>query len=144
MSKSKPPQTPNTPLPPRFSKSGQEELSSHHSEESAAVSDKKQKFSPDTMFQIQHGVVSSEIDEELIVGDLLGNKYFRMNSTGAFIWSSIKDFNKFSDLVDALRLKYELESAVAEETVSKYLTEAIDNGILASTSSNQQVFHLKF
>lgn len=98
---------------------------------------KSAHFESDTSFQVQHGVVHAEIDGELIVADLLRDRYFRINATGAFLWAHVARNGKFGELAEALEREYGLGAKEARDVLSDYLDDAISNGILASSDAEQ-------
>jgi hypothetical protein len=102
----------------------------------------KSGFRPTTIFQVQLGVMFSETEEETIIADLLSNRYFRVNATGAYIWRKAKTETKtFSDVVENLSEEYKLDPKVAEEVVQGFLEDVVEAGLLVSSGDREQVTH---
>lgn len=130
MNKRGTPESPRTPDPPNLYASVAGNVAKDDESD-------REKFSSDCIFQIQHGVSDIEIDDELIVGDLLRNRYFRMNSSAAFIWKSLGTHQSFGQLVDLISSNHGLERSKAEEFAADYLREAVALNIL-TTSANEK------
>lgn len=100
---------------------------------------KKYKFNPTTLFQIQIGIASSGVEEETIVGDLLSNRSFRLNSTGARIWQELQSGEKtFLEIAQKVQKEYQLDANSSEESVVSFLHELIALGLIVASTDGEQ------
>ena len=100
------------------------------------------RFSPTTLFQIQIGIASSAVEEETLVGDLLSNRSFRLNPTGAHVWRELLGGEKtFADIAQKFQSEYQLDSAASEEIVAIFLHELVVLGLIVVSTDGAQTVH---
>lgn len=91
-------------------------------------------FLPQTVFQVQMGVVSTETREETLICDVLRNRYFRMNVTGAFIWGQIGVEANFQSICMQLQRNYELSATVADGVLMDFMRDVVDAEIVVAST----------
>ena len=64
-------------------------------------------------------------------GDLDMNRMITLNDTGAFLWEKLQSDTDEAALVAALLGEYDVEKAVAQESVTAFVKKLNENGFLA-------------
>ena len=80
------------------------------------------------------GVVSTETREETLICDVLRNRYFRMNVTGAFIWGQIGVEANFQSICMQLQRNYELSATVADGVLMDFMRDVVDAEIVVAST----------
>jgi len=83
----------------------------------------------DTTFEIVDGVLTEEIDGELVVLDLDGDVYFSLNDVGRAIWEEAAGGGSFAEIVDAVVSQYDVERGRARSDAADFLAEVLDEGL---------------
>lgn len=71
-----------------------------------------------------------DLDEEIVVLDLGGSTYLRLNGTGATLWRRLSEGAERDDLVATLTSEYEVEASRAEQDVNAFLAQLEDKRLL--------------
>jgi hypothetical protein len=95
----------------------------------------EKEITGETIFQARLGVESTETDNETIIGDLLSNRYFRVNSTGAFLWRIARSDAPLAQIVSAFSKEYGVEKELAYREVKEFLIAMVHAGLLTHTSA---------
>ena len=66
-----------------------------------------------------------------VSGDLDLNMMITLNDTGAFLWEKLQGDTDEAALVAALLGEYDVEKAVAQESVTAFVKKLNENGFLA-------------
>jgi hypothetical protein len=91
----------------------------------------EQKLCTDTMVLRAAGVPATDIDGRLVMMSLENGEYYALNLVGSRIWELIEKPRTIGDLVDALQAEYEVERAQCQRSISLFLEEMIEKGIVA-------------
>ena len=83
------------------------------------------------------GVVSSETQEEMLICDVLRNRYFRMNATGAFIWRHIQVEADFRSIAAQLQRQYGLSATEADAVLADFLRDAVDAEVVVASTAER-------
>ncbi len=103
--------------------------------ESAGAAEAGTTFKAETIFEVSLGLNCIEMDDDIVVFDVLGNKYFRLNATGAFIWRLVLERSSFSQIANQLSRTYQLTTEKAEETASAFLEKLVSQGLVVQSTS---------
>lgn len=93
------------------------------------------EFTDSSIFDVSIGLNSIDVDADVIIVDLLSNKYFRLNSTGALIWRLVQQRLTLRELSEQMAQRFNLAPDRAFEIVSTFLKEMLRKGVVASTDS---------
>ena len=87
------------------------------------------------MLKLKEGFILRSIAGESVVipsGDELDlNMMITLNDTGAFLWEKLQSDTDEAALVAALLGEYDVEKAVAQESVTAFVKKLNENGFLA-------------
>lgn len=72
-----------------------------------------------------------ELDGEIVVLDLGGSAYFRVNGSGALLWRKLADGENRPDLEQVLVDTYGLPSEQAASDVDTFLADVRSHGLLS-------------
>lgn len=95
----------------------------------------EQIFGPTTVFQVSIGVSSSLIEGETVVVDSLAYRFFRLNSSGSFIWKNIGLQLAFAKIAAEFQREYKLNEATALEIVTLFIADLVAAGLVVSSTS---------
>ena len=102
---------------------------------SGADPTRAEEITDETIFQGRLGVDSTETDNETIVGDLLSNRYFRVNSTGSFLWRIARSEGSLAQIVSAFSEEYHIDKDLSHREVKEFLVAMVRAGLLTHTSA---------
>jgi hypothetical protein len=74
------------------------------------------------------GLVSTEIDGEVVMMSVEQGSYYGLDKVGSRIWALIEQPMKVSALCDRLVEEYDVERAVCESAVLKFLDQLLEQG----------------
>lgn len=77
------------------------------------------------------GISWQEVDDSVVVLDLSGSLYFRLNGTGAFLWSELAEGREREQLVEALTSEYDVADERANADVDAFLGQLESANLLA-------------
>lgn len=77
------------------------------------------------------GISWQEVDDSVVVLDLTGSLYFRLNGTGAFLWSELAEGRERGQLVEALTSEYDVADERASDDVDTFLGKLESANLLA-------------
>ena len=85
--------------------------------------------------KIKEGLILREVAGNYIVvavGDMVKefNGVINLNETGAFLWKNLVDGKDEQGLVDALLGEYDVDKAIAEEDVKKFINKLTEAGLV--------------
>lgn len=76
-----------------------------------------------TTFRPHPAVVSTEVEDALVLLHLDTKRYFTLNSTGAVIWKQLTQGKTESDIVAALAEEYDADEARLTASTQRLLAE---------------------
>ena len=80
----------------------------------------------------QAGLTWQVVGEELVILDLDGSVYLKLNGSARLLWEHLAQSCTHSELVDALVEKYAVEEQVAAADVTAFLSELDRRGLLGT------------
>ena len=85
--------------------------------------------------KIKDGLILREVAGNYIVvaiGDMVKefNGVINLNETGAFLWKNLVDGKDEQGLVDALLGEYDVDKAIAEQDVKKFINKLTEAGLV--------------
>lgn len=80
-------------------------------------------------------VLSTRIDEELVLLDTEGGFYHHMNLTGSAIWEALEKPLDINQLVATLRTQYGIAKADVHAEVSDFINELLGMGLIVAADS---------
>ena len=142
MSKLKTPQTPQTPHTTHTSHTVYTVETSRTSTNVATLirEELAKRLTPNTRFQVQLGVTTSELDAETIVVDLLRNQYLRLNATGSFIWKAIKQQDTLSTIVSKIVDAFDADSEEAKKSATEFLADLVERGVITASTLEESSY----
>ncbi len=97
------------------------------------------QFSPDTVVEPSIATRTIDLGDEIVILDVLGDRVYRLNATGALIWRTMRNRRVVvTDVVEQLRNSYGLDLAEAQAATVDYLKELSAEGLIGSTIRSQQ------
>ena len=87
-------------------------------------------FQKDTQFLRNPNLLSSLIDEDLVMMDESQGYYFSVNSIGKDIWQLLEAPISYSDLLTALTNMYDIDEMQCQRDVTPFLTELLKNQLI--------------
>lgn len=82
--------------------------------------------------KIPDGVIYEVLDGEAVILKVDGGIYYKLNPTGTFIWETFRDGADEAAAASALAGKYGLTPDKAAQSVSTFVEQLSDIGLLAS------------
>lgn len=83
-----------------------------------------------TSMNVPEEVLSRELDGEAVLLDLRSGKYFGLNSTGARVWTSLKDGLERAAIAKVLTEEFEVDAARARADVDAFIAALMDRGLI--------------
>jgi len=83
----------------------------------------------ETTFETVDGVLTEEIEGEVVVLDLDGDVYFSLNNVGRVIWDEAADGATLADIVDAVVSQYEVDRDRARRDAAEFLEDVLERGL---------------
>lgn len=81
-----------------------------------------------------HDLAWQELDDEIVVLDLRGSAYFRLNNSGSLLWRRLIDGGERADLEAVLIEQYELDPGQAASDVDAFLAQLTTHRFLEAGS----------
>jgi len=77
--------------------------------------------------------LSSAIDNELVLLNIINNKYYGMDSVGSRIWELLAEPIIISDMITTLTGEYDIPAAECEKDVFSFLNELHSENLIVIT-----------
>ena len=84
----------------------------------------------DSVVNIPASVLSTTVDQDVVLLNTLTNKYFSLDEVGARFWSLLSDGKTLRDAHQALLKEYEVESFQLEQDLLELLSELRGSGLV--------------
>lgn len=84
----------------------------------------------DSVVRATEGLISSEVDGQLVMMDIERGTYFGLDSTAARIWAGLAVPTRLSDLCQSLVEEYDVDPATCEAEVLGFVRELHSNGLV--------------
>lgn len=87
-------------------------------------------FDRSDRFELRDDLVVEEIDEEVVVLDLEGNRYFGLNEVGWDIWRDLDETEKnFGQIVDDVASRFEISTERARRDAEAFVDQLLEAGL---------------
>lgn len=83
-------------------------------------------FKENTMVSRNAKIVSSKLDEEVVMLDIEQGKYFGLDPVGARIWEIITSPISVAEIVATLVNEYDVSKEICEKDVNEFLEKMIE------------------
>ena len=91
---------------------------------------------PGTQLRVRARDLSWEqLDDEIIILDLAGSSYLKLNGTGVVLWRALLAVADETRLVKALLEEYDVDQATAKRDVAAFLTKLKRAGLLETVTT---------
>lgn len=91
-------------------------------------------YSPQTTFMRNQHLLSSEIDEDLIMMDATQNSYFCLNSVGKAIWDFLDTPQTYTDLITQLTQTYDIDTTQCQQDIEPFLQALLKHQLIQVVS----------
>lgn len=82
------------------------------------------------------GITATAVDDELIMMDFPQNKYFGLNSVGAFVWNNIEDAISISDLCKLAMSEFDIEALECKQAILAFVSTLSDAALIEIDTSH--------
>lgn len=91
----------------------------------------QEKIGPNSVITRSTSVIDSDIDGETVMMSLQAGQYFGLEGIGQRIWHLLESENRLQDICRRLMQEYEVSEAQCERDVRAFLTELLEQDIVA-------------
>ena len=84
----------------------------------------------DATVNIPVSVLSTTVDQDVVLLNTLTNKYYSLDEVGARLWSLLSEDKTLRDAHQALLKEYEVESSQLEQDLLELLGELQESGLV--------------
>lgn len=83
-----------------------------------------------TKYLRREGVVSVQLDGEAVLMDTSSGQYFRLNSTGSFIWSAMHSVMSPDEISGLIVEQFQIDGVTAQRDAEAMLDELREQGLV--------------
>jgi hypothetical protein len=83
-------------------------------------------------FRRSEGVHARRFDDEIVLLDLQGGRYYGLDEVGADVWEALSDGATVEDVVARLHDRYDVERARLEQDVRALVDDLMRSGLLVA------------
>lgn len=83
-------------------------------------------------FRASDQLLSSQVEDELVMLDIDRGEYFGLNAVGSFLWEQLAEPTTGSELSERLIEAFEVDSATSEADVAEFLQSLLERGLIAA------------
>jgi hypothetical protein len=76
------------------------------------------------------GVIFEELEGEVVLLQLEGGMYYKLNESGARIWALIQEHGELEKVQDAMTGEYDVDAEVARRDVERIVEELSSRGLI--------------
>ncbi len=87
-------------------------------------------LAPDTLLRRAEPIMHTDLGEKTVMMDLEKGNYYGLNRVGARIWALLEQPASVRSLCDRLLAEYEVEPDECERTVTAFVRDLLDRGVL--------------
>lgn len=88
------------------------------------------KIQEDTRLKRSKGLITTEVDGELVMMSVDKGKYFGLNEIGHAIWQLLDKFSTPAEIISQLQKEYKVDRETCEEDVMDFLQEMAGKGVV--------------
>jgi len=86
-------------------------------------------------YKVKANVVSTQMQNEIVLMDVQRGVYFSLNETGAFLWDKLSgEGADINELCHSLQDAFEVDPEVCRQDISQLLSQMNESGILEEIS----------
>lgn len=90
--------------------------------------------SPHTSFECKNSLISTTIDDELVLLDMDSGFYFALNSVGHDIWQLLEQGKSQEEVIQQLLSEYEVTEEVCRQEVTSFLADLSKHALVTPKS----------
>jgi len=87
---------------------------------------------------ISNEVLSTEIDNEMVLLDITSEKYFGFDEVGAFIWKAIQEHNSLAIVYEILLTEYDVDPEILKRDLFDFIRKLEGRGIVTIKPSAEE------
>lgn len=96
-------------------------------------------FKPSDRFSLRHDLVVEEVDGEVIVLDLAGNKYFGLNGVAYEIWQVIDEGDRdLGGMAESIAESYEISVERARSDAEAFIEQLLESGLASRVDDGEE------
>ena len=84
----------------------------------------------DKKYSISSSVILQTIDEESLLMDEETHLFYELNSTGAFFWEILQEYDVLSDAFSEIVECFDVSKEQLENDFSKFISDLIEQGVI--------------
>ena len=88
------------------------------------------KLSNQTILQRNPEIISSKIDDEIVMMSIEEGKYFGLDPIGSIIWDLLEKPRSLEEIIPLLQEKFDVSDDQCQEDCSTFILEMIDKKTL--------------
>ena len=85
-------------------------------------------------FRAGPDTVVEEVDGEVVLLDLAGDRYFAMNPVGRQVWEGLEAGLSFGEIVETTCEEFDVEPGRARSDVTRFLDGLLERGLIEKVS----------
>lgn len=89
------------------------------------------QINPEGTIQRSEEIISSEVENELVMMSLKNGKYYGMDSIGKDIWKLTEQPVKVKEVYNQLQKEYEIDQETCEKDVNAFLTQLKEQELIS-------------
>lgn len=79
---------------------------------------------------VNNNVIFEELDGEIVLLDLTGGIYYKLNTTGSQIWSFIREHGDSERVAEAMIAEYDVEAGQARREIALLVDDLEAHGLV--------------
>ncbi len=83
-------------------------------------------------FRCKPDVLFQEVSGEIVLLDLVSERYFGLNSTGARVWQGLSEGRTTEEIISGLAKEFDVSGAQLDQDVNELLEELMQAGLIES------------
>jgi hypothetical protein len=87
-------------------------------------------FQADTLLRRSEKVVSTNLDQEVVMMSIERGSYYGLDHAGTDIWEYLAEPKTFQDLCSHLMSRYTVEKKMCESDVVEFLTQMLEEELI--------------
>lgn len=90
------------------------------------------------LFKHASGKLSTDIDGESVIMDLATGNYSSFNPVGSLIWNELHEGNGFSQVLESILDRFEVDEEVAQKELLEFLDLLFEKKLITATDTTEQ------
>ncbi len=88
------------------------------------------KLTNETILQRNPEIISSKIDDEVVMMSIEEGKYFGLDPIGSIIWELLEQPQSLADIIPQLQKDFDVEEDQCQEDCSKFILDMLNKNTL--------------